>query len=100
MGKQSLKKLSDDAILKRMDALQEAVKEMGDEFDKERAQQYLESDKALASLEAMDLDEKLEPLEKETSEGIERLLGEMLATADEENRMLDSQKKDEAEEAE
>ena len=96
MGKQSLKKLSDDALLKRLAALRESVEEIGDEFDRERKRQYLASDKALEALRAMDLDEKMSPLEQETSEGLERIMAEMMKTAEEEYRALDRESETEA----
>lgn len=85
--------------MKRLDTLLESAKDIGAEFDRERARQYLASDRGLQALEEMNLDEKLQPLDQETSAGLERLLGDMLTTAEEENRAIDREEAEEAQEA-
>lgn len=98
--KQSLKKLSDDALSKRLDELKNSVREMSEEFDRDRRQEYKAHDDAMKELETEDLDVKLGPIEEETIAGLENQLGELLDTVERQEETLDRMDAEDAAEAE
>jgi len=86
---QSLKKLSDEALAKRVDELQKAVREMRDDFDRDRHEEYAANDRAMEALEKEDLEAKIAPIEEKTIEGLEDQLVEVMDAVEKEEEILD-----------
>ena len=86
---QSLKKLSDDALAKRLDELKKAVGEMREDFDRDRAVEYAANDRAMEALAAEDLEAKMEPIQEKTIQGLEEQLGDVLEAAEQEEKIMD-----------
>lgn len=86
---QTLKKLSDDALAKRLDELKKAVGEMREDFDRDRMAEYQANDRAMEALASEDLAAKMEPIQEKTIQGLEEQLGDVLEAAEQEEKVMD-----------
>lgn len=99
--KQPLHKLSDEALLGRLEQMRDSLRELGETFDRDVISLYTQSDMTLAELESDDIGSRVAPVVAELADQIDKELEDVERTLAEEDATLERMAEDgDAEEAE
>lgn len=89
-GKPSaLKRLSDDALRKRLQELEDGLKEMSEKFAREAKSAFDSIEKDLNALAEMDIQSRLEPIFKDGEEQLDKMHDEFLAAVERERKVFE-----------